>query len=41
MAGMHANDWDAIADVRRIVGTSLDGDRLADEDLPLSEFGAE
>src|SRR6478609_2346005 len=27
VAGMHANDWDAIADVRRIVGLSLDADR--------------
>jgi 3-phenylpropionate/trans-cinnamate dioxygenase ferredoxin reductase subunit len=41
VAGMHANDWDAISDVRRIVGTELDGDRLADESVPLSEFGAE
>ena len=41
VAGMHANDWDAISDVRRIVGTIVDGDRLADEKVPLSEFGAE
>ena len=36
---MHANDWDAIADVRRIVGTEVDGDRLADESVPLGELG--
>jgi NADPH-dependent 2,4-dienoyl-CoA reductase/sulfur reductase-like enzyme len=41
VAGMHANDWDAISDVRRIVGAEVDGDRLADEKVPLSEFGAE
>ena len=41
VAGMHANDWDAISDVRRIVGATVDGDRLADENVPLSEFGAE
>ncbi len=41
VAGMHVNDWDAIADVRRIVGLTLDGDRLADEKVPLADFGAE
>ena len=30
--GMHANDWDAIDEVRRIVGPTVDADRLADED---------
>jgi 3-phenylpropionate/trans-cinnamate dioxygenase ferredoxin reductase subunit len=39
VAGMHANDWDAIADVRRIVGTEVDADRLADESVPLASFG--
>ncbi len=36
VAGMHANDWDAIADVRRIVGLTVDADRLADENVPLA-----
>ena len=35
VAGMHVNDWDAIADVRRIVGAAVDADRLADETVPL------
>ena len=30
VAGMHVNDWDAIDDVRRIVGLRVDADRLAD-----------
>ena len=38
---MHVNDWDAIADVRRIVGLPVDADRLADENVPLADFGAE
>ena len=37
VAGMHANDWDAIDDVRRIVGTTVDASRLADEQVSLSE----
>ena len=36
VAGMHVNDWDAIDDVRRIVGLTLDADRLADENVPLT-----
>jgi 3-phenylpropionate/trans-cinnamate dioxygenase ferredoxin reductase subunit len=40
VAGMHANDWDAISDVRRLVGQKVDGDRLADQGIPLSELGA-
>jgi 3-phenylpropionate/trans-cinnamate dioxygenase ferredoxin reductase component len=38
VAGMHANDWDAIDQVRRIVGSSVDPDRLADESLPLGDL---
>jgi 3-phenylpropionate/trans-cinnamate dioxygenase ferredoxin reductase subunit len=37
VAGMQVNDWDAIADVRRLVGTPVDDARLADATLPLSE----
>lgn len=37
VAGMHANDWDAIDDVRRIVGRTVDVDRLADERTPLAD----
>jgi 3-phenylpropionate/trans-cinnamate dioxygenase ferredoxin reductase component len=37
VAGMHVNDWDAIDDVRRLVGTVVDPDRLADPDVPLGE----
>ncbi len=37
LAGMHANDWDAIDEVRRLVGTSVDAARLADEGVPLSQ----
>ena len=38
VAGMHANDWDAIDDVRRIVGTRVDPDRLADDDEALGDL---
>ena len=41
VAGMHANDWDAIDDVRRIVGRHVDGDRLADESVDLGDLGSE
>ena len=37
VAGMHANDWDAIEDVRRIVGTRVAPDRLADENVALGD----
>ncbi len=37
VAGMHVNDWDAIDQVRRIVGTEVDADRLADEEIALAE----
>ena len=38
VAGMHVNDWDAIEDVRRIVGARVDRDRLADDNLPLADL---
>jgi 3-phenylpropionate/trans-cinnamate dioxygenase ferredoxin reductase subunit len=38
VAGMHVNDWDAIDDVRRLVGTRVDPDRLADERVPLGDL---
>jgi len=41
VAGMHVNDWDAIDDVRRIVGRSVEADRLADSEVPLGDVGAE
>ncbi len=37
VAGMHANDWDAIDQVRRLVGTHVDVDRLRDESVSLAE----
>ena len=37
VAGMHVNDWDAIEDVRRVVGQRVDPDRLADEKVSLAE----
>ena len=37
VAGMHANDWDAIDQVRRIVGNPVDPDQLADESVALGE----
>jgi 3-phenylpropionate/trans-cinnamate dioxygenase ferredoxin reductase subunit len=38
VAGMHVNDWDAIDDVRRIVGERVDPDRLADVKVPLADL---
>jgi 3-phenylpropionate/trans-cinnamate dioxygenase ferredoxin reductase subunit len=38
VAGMHANDWDAIDDVRRLVGRQVDTDRLEDEHTPLADL---
>jgi 3-phenylpropionate/trans-cinnamate dioxygenase ferredoxin reductase subunit len=38
VAGMHANDWDAIGDVRRIVGTRVDADVLRDESRELKDL---
>jgi hypothetical protein len=35
---MHVNDWDAIDEVRRIVGRHVDVERLADETVPLAEL---
>ena len=39
VAGMHVNDWDAIEHVRRIVGQSLDPDRLGDSSVDLADVG--
>jgi 3-phenylpropionate/trans-cinnamate dioxygenase ferredoxin reductase subunit len=38
VAGMHVNDWDAIDDVRRIVGRQVDADALADESTALADL---
>ena len=38
VAGMHVNDWDAIDHVRRIVGTDVDADRLADDQVDLADL---
>jgi len=38
LAGMHANDWDAIDPIRKIVGTSIDPARLRDEASSLAEI---
>ena len=38
LAGMHANDWDAIDPIRALVGEDVDPDRLADAAVPLSEL---
>ena len=40
LAGMHANDWDAIDSIRTIVGSSVDPARLRDESVPLTEIAA-
>jgi 3-phenylpropionate/trans-cinnamate dioxygenase ferredoxin reductase subunit len=37
VAGMHANDWDAIEEVRRIVGTRVDVARLSDDGVDLAD----
>jgi 3-phenylpropionate/trans-cinnamate dioxygenase ferredoxin reductase subunit len=37
VAGMQANDWDAIGDVRRLVGQHVDAAGLEDEATPLGE----
>lgn len=40
LAGMHANDWDAIDPVRRIVSAgSVDLQALRDPDVPLTDIG--
>jgi len=36
-AGMQVNDWDATDAVKGLVGRDVDPDRLADEDVPLSD----
>ncbi len=38
VAGMQANDWDAIDDVRRIVGREVDPGQLADEKMALGDL---
>lgn len=38
LAGMHANDWDAIDPIRTIVGSSVDPARLRDETSSLVEI---
>jgi len=38
VAGMQVNDWDAIDDVRRIVGTDVDATKLADDTVSLAEL---
>jgi 3-phenylpropionate/trans-cinnamate dioxygenase ferredoxin reductase subunit len=40
VAGMHANDWDAIDPIRGIVGEVVDSGRLRDEHIPLTEVAA-
>ncbi|MDQ6933837.1 MAG: hypothetical protein M3130_00800 [Actinomycetota bacterium] len=40
LAGMHANDWDAIGPIRTIVGANQAVDRLQDELVPLEEIAA-
>ena len=40
LAGMHANDWDAIDHLRGIVGARHTSRRLGDEDVPLAELAA-
>ena len=35
---MHVNDWDAIEHVRRIVGSDVDPERLADESVGLDRL---
>ena len=37
VAGMHGNHWDAIEQVRRLVGRQVDPERLADEDVALAD----
>jgi 3-phenylpropionate/trans-cinnamate dioxygenase ferredoxin reductase subunit len=37
VAGMHANDWDAISQVRRLVGKHVDTGSLEEETTPLAQ----
>jgi hypothetical protein len=37
LAGMHANDWDAIDDVRRIVERGRVSEALLDAEVPLAD----
>ena len=36
LAGMHANDWDAIEPIRKLVGRRVEAERLADAAVPLT-----
>jgi hypothetical protein len=38
VAGMHVNDWDATDHIRRVVGTQVPADRLADENVALEDL---
>ena len=38
VAGMQVNDWDATDHIRRVVGTDVDRDRLADESVALEDL---
>ena len=40
LAGMHANDWDAIDPIRRLVGRDVDPAELQDPGTPLSDLAA-
>ena len=40
VAGMHANDWDAIEQVRRLVGQRVDPGSLRDESVSLGDVSA-
>jgi hypothetical protein len=39
VAGMHANDWDAIDHVRAVVGTEAT-DRVRDPSVPLADLAS-
>ncbi len=39
VAGMHVNDWDAIGDVRRLVGTTVDAHDVSDPGVTLADLG--
>ena len=37
LAAMHANDWDAIEPIRKLVGTTVSAGQLRDQSVPLAE----
>jgi NADPH-dependent 2,4-dienoyl-CoA reductase/sulfur reductase-like enzyme len=41
LAGMHANDWDAIDPIRGIVGRTVDARQLRDDSIPLTDLTAD